>query len=140
MSDSTLSHRERVRLALEHRQTDRVPIAMVCSGINPPARAALSEYLRAERGITVEQYLKPLIDIEGVGPDYVGPPLKEREDIWGVRREAVSYGAGCYDEIEYYPLAGAESADDVLRHRWPTTAWFDYSAMREKILPRPQFM
>ena len=42
---SSLSSRERVRLALEHRETDRIPIAMVCSGINEPARtefAALS--------------------------------------------------------------------------------------------------
>jgi len=38
----SLSHRERVRLALAHQPTDRIPIAMVCSGINPPARAALA--------------------------------------------------------------------------------------------------
>ncbi len=33
-----LAPRERVGLALNHQTTDRVPIAMVCSGINPPAR------------------------------------------------------------------------------------------------------
>ena len=95
-----LSHRERVRLALEHRDTDRVPIAMVCSGINPPARAALSDYLARERNTTVEAFLKPLIDINGVSPEYVGPPLAPGQDMWGVRRREVSYGVGSYNEIE----------------------------------------
>ena len=53
MPQETLSSRERVRLALEHRETDRVPVAMVCAGINPPARRALEAYLRRERGIGV---------------------------------------------------------------------------------------
>ena len=38
---SPLSSRERVRLALDHRATDRIPMAMVCSGINEPSRTAL---------------------------------------------------------------------------------------------------
>ena len=85
-----LSGRERVLLALDHRETDRVPIAMVCSGINPPARAALEAHLRATRGVSVEVYLFPLIDIMAVGPAYVGPPLAPGEDIWGVGRAPVS--------------------------------------------------
>jgi hypothetical protein len=74
-----LSARERVRLALAHQETDRIPIAMVCAGINRPAYEALQLYLRRERDISVEQYLKPLIDIKGVGPQYIGPPLAEGE-------------------------------------------------------------
>lgn len=70
-----LTSRERVRLALAHQQTDRTPIAMICSGINRPARERLEEYLRRERDLTVDAYLDPLIDIVGIGPDYVGPPL-----------------------------------------------------------------
>ncbi|MFO7956760.1 MAG: uroporphyrinogen decarboxylase family protein [Candidatus Brocadiia bacterium] len=128
-----LTHRERVLLALEHRETDRIPIAMVCSGINAPARAELEQYLARERGVTVEEYLRPLIDIRNVGPAYVGPPLQERTDWWGVRRRPVSYGSGAYDEIEYYPLAEAESPDDLDAHRWPTTEWFDYSVLPDHI-------
>ncbi len=128
-----LSHRERVRLALEHRETDRVPIAMVCSGINAPARAELEGYLDRERGITVEQYLAPLIDIKGVGPAYVGPALPERTDVWGVRRQPVSYGSGHYEEIEHYPLADAETVDDIIAHTWPEPDWYDYCVMPERI-------
>lgn len=128
-----LTHRERVRLALEHRETDRVPIAMVCSGLNPPAHADLSEYLRANRGVSVEQYLKPLLDIEYIGPCYIGPPLEPNQDIWGVVRRSVSYGTGSYEEIDFYPLANAESIDDLRGYNWPSTEWFDYSGIPESI-------
>jgi len=128
-----LSHRERVRLALQHQVTDRVPIAMVCAGINPPAYEALQSYLAGERRTSVADYLRPLVDVRDVGPPYVGPRLAEGTDIWGVRRQAVSYGAGSYDEIEFYPLADASSPADVAAHRWPSTEWFDYDALGERI-------
>ena len=129
----TLSSRERVRLALEHRETDRIPVAMVCSGINPPARRQLEKYLQRERGVDVETYLDSLLDIRVVAPCYIGPPLGPGEDMWGVRREPVSYGAGSYDEISYYPLAEAKSLDDLARHSWPSTEFFDYIVLSERI-------
>ena len=128
-----LTHRERVALALDHQATDRVPIAMVCSGINAPAHAQLEAYLAEHRGTTVAEYLRPLIDIQGVGAEYIGPPLEPGWDMWGVRREAVSYGAGSYNEIAYYPLGEAEALDDIAAHAWPTTDWFDYSVMPERV-------
>jgi uroporphyrinogen decarboxylase len=128
-----MSHRERVRFALEHRETDRIPIAMVCSGINPPAYIELSDYLQEYRGLSVEQYLHPIIDIQQVGAKYVGPALSPSQDIWGVVRRPVSYGAGCYEEIESYPLADVESIDDLYGYKWPTTDWFDYSNIARDI-------
>jgi len=128
-----LSSRERVRLALAHEETDRVPIAMVCAGINPPAHRALEAYLRQERGIGVQDYFEPLIDIAQIGPAYAGPPLEPGEDIWGVRRAPVSYGSGSYDEIAYYPLADANQPGDLDAHHWPSTAWFDYDSLAERI-------
>ena len=137
-----LSSRERVRLALEHQETDRIPIAMVCAGINPPAYQQLESYLRKQQGISedgstivnyVATYLSPLIDIRGVAPEYVGPRLGNGEDIWGVRRKAVSYGEGSYSEIYFYPLADAKGMDDLKKHRWPETSWFDYSVLPQRI-------
>lgn len=128
-----LTHRERVRLALDHRETDRVPITDICAGINPPARKALEEYLQRARGLSVDAYLQPLIDIRPVGPAYIGPPLPPRTDIWGVRRMPVSYGSGAYDEIEFYPLVEANDPADLDRHPWPTTDWFDYSVLPDRI-------
>jgi uroporphyrinogen decarboxylase len=129
----SLTSRERVRLALQHQETDRIPIAMVCSGINPPADAAFDQLLRQTKGIDRETYLRKIIDVRAVEPRYVGPRLKAGEDIWGVRRKAQSFGDGSYDEIEYYPLADAATLDDVERHAWPSTDWFDYDALNESI-------
>jgi uroporphyrinogen decarboxylase len=106
---------------------------MVCAGINPPAHRALEAYLQRERGLSVQAYLDAFIDIVQVGPAYAGPPLGPGEDIWGVRRIAVSYGSGSYDEIAHYPLAKAEHPGDLNAHRWPSTAWFDYDALPERI-------
>ena len=124
-----MTGRERVRLALDRKPTDRVPIAMICSGLNPPVHRAFAEYLRGKRGIGLEEYLAPLIDVREIHPRYIGPSLAPGEDIWGVRRKPVSYGAGSYDEIEYYPLASAETPSDLEKHRWPSPDWFDYASM-----------
>ncbi|MHB0999055.1 MAG: uroporphyrinogen decarboxylase family protein [Armatimonadota bacterium] len=129
MSNTQISHRERVRLALDHKETDRIPIAMVCSGINPPAYMDLSAWFREKRGISVEEYLKPLLDVACVGPVYTGPILNTGTDIWGVRRKPVSYGQGAYDEIEHYPLASADSPDQLDNNIWPSTDWFDYESL-----------
>jgi uroporphyrinogen decarboxylase len=124
-----LTPRERVHLALRHQTTDRIPIAMVCAGINAPARRALADWLAQERGLTVEQYLGPAVDVAEVAPPYVGPPLPAGTDIWGVRRREMSYGEGSYDEIAHYPLAGDWDPASLQRHRWPDPEWFDYESL-----------
>ncbi len=131
MAKSALSHRERVKLALEHKVTDRVPISMVCSAVNDPV--GFEKYLQKERGISMDVYFKPIIDVIEIFPRYIGPPLKEMEDFWSVIRKEVSYGPGAYEEIDYYPLAGAKTIDDVEAYRWPTTDWFDYTSIPEQI-------
>lgn len=131
MADTKLSHRERVRLALEHRETDRVPIGMVCSLIND--WETFDNYLRTERKIGAAEYLKPIVDVVELAPDYIGPPLQKNEDYWGVIRNPVSYGPACYDEIAFYPLKNATSLDSLQSYRWPQTKWFDYSKLSEKI-------
>ena len=54
------------------------------------------------------------------GPRYIGPPLGEGCDLWGVRRRAVSvptpYGEERYSEVAESPLAGLETREICL-HR-----------------------
>jgi uroporphyrinogen decarboxylase len=69
------------------------------------------------------------VDVVEVSPPYVGPPLPAGSDIWGVRRRAVSYGDGSYDEISHYPLAGEWTAARLADHRWPDPAWYDYGRL-----------
>ncbi|HBC85736.1 MAG TPA: hypothetical protein DCZ94_02150 [Lentisphaeria bacterium] len=130
---TNMTHRERVRVALEHRETDRIPIAMVCSGLNAPVRKAFEEYLRKNRGIGADEYFEPLIDIRNVEPAYIGPALPAGTDIWGVRKRSVSYGEGAYDEIEHYPLGKAKNIGDVVAYKWPSPDMFDYGALHGRI-------
>ncbi|MCX6362175.1 MAG: hypothetical protein NT029_20460 [Armatimonadetes bacterium] len=128
-----MTHRERVIAALDHQSTDRIPIALVCSGINAPAMRELERHLGARRGLTVQQYLEPLIDIRHVGPDYAGPNPAACVDIWGVERSPVSYGSGAYEEIVRHPLADVRDASELDRYPWPTTDWFDYDRFRDDL-------
>ncbi len=106
---------------------------MVCSGINEPVRTAFAEYIDRRCGCSLAAYLDFLIDIQTVSPEYIGPPLAPNTDIWGVRRAAVNYGQGFYHEIEYYPLAKATCADDIIGHPWPSPDFFDYSTIPQQI-------
>jgi uroporphyrinogen decarboxylase len=131
MSPDKLSHCERVRLALEHRKTDRVPIAMVCAAVND--WKTFDNYLLTHRNISAGRYFEPILDIIEIGPDYIGPSRGDNEDYWGVIREPVNYGPSCYEEIVYYPLKNAKSIDDLRAHCWPKTDWFDYESISRKI-------
>lgn len=128
-----LSSRARVRLALEHKETDRVPIAMVCSGINEPTRSQFDGHLKREHNTSLQTYLDTILDISSVGPEYAGPRLPPGQDIWGVIRTPVSFGGGTYDEISHYPVAEAEGADDIAKYAFPTAEIFDYSVLPERI-------
>jgi uroporphyrinogen-III decarboxylase len=90
---TALTHRERVLLALDHQPTDRVPISMVGAYTNPPAQEQLEIYLRRERGKGSAEYLAAVVDLQAVGPRYVGPPPPAGTDYWGVHRTAVSFGS-----------------------------------------------
>ncbi len=132
MGKQHLSGKDRIRLALQHQETDRIPIAMVCSGINEPARREFDDYLKREKNINMQEYLDSFIDIQMVVPDYIGPILLSGEDIWGVKRKAVSYGSGSYNEIAYHPLADVKTANDLQNYNWPIPELFHYSMLAEK--------
>jgi uroporphyrinogen decarboxylase len=133
LQNQPLSSRERVRLALLHQTTDRVPIAMICSGINSPTDVEFDTLLRARRGCDLKTYLDRILDVRNVEARYVGPRLAPGMDIWGVQRKQQSFGSGGYDEIVEYPLAFAISPADLEKHLWPITDWFDYSTLDDAI-------
>ena len=132
MPSPDLSHRERVLWALDGKPTDRVPIAMVCSGINEPARTQLDHWLRRQGRPGVDAWLSPLIDIEGINltQDMF---IAEGYDMWGVRRAPMPQpSGGFYMEIDFYPLAEAESPADLARHAWPRPEQFRYDEFLDR--------
>lgn len=126
---TVLTSRERVKLALAHRDTDRTPVSMICSGINSPAREEFARYVEDKFHTPLANYLHGILDVESVG---VGckQMFDPGFDLWGVHRSTVQNpNGGSYDEIDFAPLAACETAGDLAKHRWPQPEWFDFAAL-----------
>ena len=111
-----MTSRERVLAALDHQETDRIPIAMVCGGINPPAMQALDEFLRMNRGIDAQIYIDSFLDVAEV---WVTGDFNQELDMWGVARKEISYGVGSYSEIVHYPLREMETLQEIRQYAFP---------------------
>ncbi|HPD13900.1 MAG TPA: uroporphyrinogen decarboxylase family protein [Planctomycetota bacterium] len=133
-----MDSRDRVALALAHREPDRVPIDYWAT---PEVTARL---LRHFGLATAEELLQRLdVDFRYIeGPAYIGPTPRVRpdgsvEDHWGVPRVRIRVGAGdqatAYQEVVQFPLAEAKSVDDILAYpAWPSPEWFDYRPVRQQ--------
>ncbi|MFC2129179.1 uroporphyrinogen decarboxylase family protein [Bacteroidota bacterium] len=126
-----LSSRSRVLKALDHQETDRIPLAMVCGGINPPAMQALDEYLRRWRDIDAQAYIDSFLDVREV---WVTGDFNQATDMWGVRRKEVSYGEGSYSEISHYPLREKETLAEIRQYDFPQVKDMPVEEMVDEIL------
>jgi uroporphyrinogen decarboxylase len=129
--------RERVKVALEHREPDRVPI-----DINPVADFYIN--LKRYLGLDIQEELHPNVAMEVIpdpkvlshlGVDLIsvklGSPKGGKrdpradglvEDEWGVLRKHVFQpGGGSYLEVEYSPLAGVNT-EGLRKYPWPIPA------------------
>lgn len=131
--------RERVSLALSHREPDRVPIDYWGS-------PETNQKLRSHYGFSTQEQVLDHFDVDFryiEGPRYVGPEPRVHqngavEDHWGVLRLPVQVGSGdtttLYREVINSPLAGADSLADLHRYRgWADPDWFDYECVREQV-------
>jgi len=127
-----MNSRERTLAALHHTQPDRVPTDLWLSG-------GMERKVREQWGLDGVA-LRDAYDIDLryiEGPRYIGPPLRRfpdgsDEDLWGVRRRAVTVAVGdgveTYREVACSPLAGADTVGQVLAYdHWPTPDMFDYT-------------
>ena len=129
--------RQRVKLALEHKEPDRIPIDYKST---PEAKAYLKKYLNIT---TDNALLKRLgVDFRYISPNYIGP--KDRHfnlsaveasgrDIWGVERRPVKNVYGEYMEIFSYPLQHIENVEQVENYLWPKIEWFDFDSILKQI-------
>ena len=136
MTKDQLSPREIVKLALDHKETPRVPFSFGF-GINYPAKLQLMDYLGHKSIEQTDEYLSEYEDIKFLSIPYIGPanrncmlPDGGSIDIWGVTREPVSYTKdGVYHEISHHPMAAVDSIADLDSYDWPNPDWYDYSAI-----------
>lgn len=133
-----MDSRERVFLALDHKEPDRIPIDYW-------ATSEITAGLIKKYGFSSEEELLEFFDVDFryiPGPKYIGPELfirpdGSKEDHFGVPRKVVAYGkrgkAGVYSEVVEYPLEHATSVDEVESYpKWPKVEWFDYECVREQ--------
>jgi|GEM_PF-6950113 len=138
--------------ALEHKDTDRVPIA-VGFGVQSPEITRLQQYLKLDDPAQVWGWLFNFSDIGYCyeSSDFIGPQNRgdafnhtkpKRTDMFGIGTEAVSYGEGIdkgfYYEYTVSPLADMETIEELDAYTWPTTDWFDFSHTRERVLQASQ--
>jgi uroporphyrinogen decarboxylase len=131
--------RERVALALEHKEPDRVPIDYwATDGVT----ARLLEHF----GFSNREELLRHLDVDFryiEGPKYVGPepeihPDGSVEDHWGVPRVRVEVGSAgqstVYREVLDFPLRDAKSIDEIRDYKkWPSPDWFDYACVAQQV-------
>lgn len=132
MINDQLTHRERIQLALQGEVTDRVPIAMVCSGFATTVAMQFSELLKTQRNTDLREYLRAHLDIRDIVPPYIGPKPAPGVDHWGVKRKKMYYAED--NQVDFYaeidgPVLEHASLAEILAHPWPSTDWFDYAAL-----------
>jgi len=127
-----MTPRRRVREALSHRVPDRVPFSWNF-GPTPEMRSVLVAYA-ASLGVDWGRFEREVDDIRTVAPLYIGAPLPQGTDIWGIHRRAQSYGAGTYDEIAVYPLAGVQDPHSLGDYPWPDPDAYDDAGFHQQLL------
>lgn len=124
-----MDSRQRWRAVLERKAVDRAPCDIwatdevfdaLCRKLNCADRWEVFDKLQIDAPYTTE-------------PEYTGPKLASDCNIWGVKFKRIDYGAGCYNETVYCPLADAKTAGDIKKHQWPCAEWLDYSGIKEEL-------
>lgn len=128
-----MDSRERVFLALNFEEPDRMPVDFWGSeGFYRSLQQGLDKAAFLDRHDSDFRYIE--------GPRYMGPPLAVsaegiRPDIWGVPRQmvrvATQFGEEIYPEVTHYPLAGAQTVEEIGAYdHWPSPDWFDYTPVK----------
>src|SRR4030042_5229278 len=132
----TMTPRERWLAVLQRRTPDRVPMDYW-------GTEETSAILRKQLGCrTIDQALAKLhVDyVVKLKPEYKGPGLQRRGDVFGCKYSSMDYGSGAYDECIYSPLAGYDSVEEIERHyQWPNPDWWDYSGIHGQIRGREMY-
>ena len=129
----SITPRERVLLALNHQDTDRVPVDFLAT---IETWAALQDYLRLPDREGVNKYLG--IDLRHPRIQYVGPPIQRFAsggfiDPWGITWEPKHYPGGTYLEICNHPLALIRDLGDLDLFTWPDPNWWDVDSLESQI-------
>ena len=116
-----MTHIERVKETLAHRQPDRTPAFM--GKIDD-----LAHWCKCFE-VKDEEELRSLLQLDIRKVYYHGCFRHEKgKDIWGA-----SEVFGAYNKDRYYPLANAESVADIENYKWPVSDALDMEYYRGEL-------
>jgi len=132
----SMTSRERVMAALEHRRPDRPPLNYFGT---PETGQKLRRHLGLETHEDLLRYFGA--DMRYVEARYVGPEQFQEfsgystggKDIWGVTWRPVSNEFCTYNEIACSPLANVQALKELEGYDWPSPDWFSMSHLKEQI-------
>lgn len=132
MSHETMTPRERWLAVLRRERPDRTPMDYWAT---PEAHAALCAHLGVSDDLALYRRLhidRPI----AATPRYVGPPIAEDADVFGIRYRWMGYGTGAYREAVYHPLAAYQTVEEIEAHyRWPDPDGWVYDHLPQQIAP-----
>jgi uroporphyrinogen decarboxylase len=136
MPRETMTPRERWLAVLRRETPDRLPMDYWTT---PEAHANLMRHL----GVSDEGALYQRLRIDRpftVSPRYVGPPIPDNQDVYGITYRDVDYGTGAYREVVRNPLARFTSVEEIeAQYRWPDPDWWDYSDLPQQLIGYEQY-
>jgi uroporphyrinogen decarboxylase len=123
-----LTSRERVKIALEWKEPDRVPIQIYTT---PEIHERLRNHFGGRNILEVLG-----VDFRSVAPKWRGK-IKEPQgdihyDIWGAGYRMIKNQYGTYDEASDLALARIRTMDDVMNYPWPNVDDYDFSTIEEQ--------
>jgi len=125
MPKETMTPRERWLAVLNREKPDRVPMDYWATN-------EATEKLCKHLGCDHDDVLK-LLHIDQpvfVSGKYVGPPLEDGANAFGLKYKRVDYGSGTYSEAISAPLAAYGSVEEIeANYTWPDPDWWDYSPL-----------
>lgn len=128
-----MNSKERVLLALDHKEPDRVPI-------NYRATDVVTEKVGKALRLDYEGILEYFnVDFREVIPSYQGPVInsdlssKIQKDIWGVERTEIVTDTSRDVMVTLNPLKEIENVEDLDAYPWPKPEYFDFSNIEKKI-------
>jgi uroporphyrinogen decarboxylase len=148
-----LTSKERVKKAINHQEPDRVPVYI---NADQPVVQRLKQALNITttrellRALHVDIFDMRGIDVRGdssVVPKYIGPENTgipadwsgNITELWGIKEIAVQTESGPTITQVEYPLAEANSIEELERYCWPDPDWFDYADLRERLKEWTEF-
>ncbi len=125
-----MTGRERVLAAIDHRETDRVPLDMWAEEVVWD-RLRKDLRLPSKRAV-LERFHIDIRWLDGVytGPDFSDPDGTFSENMWGERYRIVGSGerVACGGALDH-----AQSFQEIEAHHWPSNDWIQMEVLRDQI-------